>query len=875
MGLLTEYPYICKISQLLCKNQNYRGLIKILKVVIDRHSKKLLAMKHDELNIFIEILNELIRVLHAESTIPLDQEFENSVLCQYIKMVQLILHQPTLSKMISNQLKVKLSVMTIAIYFDYSRFKQCEGIIHDTIQLAQTSLCHYQVIKLVIMRCSYVAFTSIDGDTSTKAVQSVQELDQMIQNIRTFHDKTKTNNEQKATEHDDANNAKMPPICDLFLRLLQVALRMRFDQSVEAGKLLIESTDCLVKYISKKEEPHVGSAGRKRKLSEIGDCENTVYERPSKRRRLSLENDVFVNHNKSDVIMDSDVCFLVHFCALMHLIWIVRNSAFENEKMDQMRHSMGPLLARNALDVEEKDMTFFERSLMQFFTAKTEESETMRNVETLCWRINGREFKRQIIPLLHRVNPHYNDRNGVSYAQSVLLQHMDWLHNVPSLSVVLEMLFNCLEAMHGGNIKDALTYIELIKWEEIEHARTDFGTLHLKLIVWSIKRHLALCQHDDINANMMDIFRMMRHNDAISKLLKEEYCEQELFENYCRNIETKKKSKKKKKKDVEKQSKMVLASGEALIVFDETENEMKLQSLEAPCDDTSAPLKWMESIPRAIKNGDIYALDQFKSFLRLSAIKLHYLSSHVALILHDRKCTRNQVKRVHRLTLKNVDVSSRFYIRLMLEVLRHGTFSPSNSENAAPKDQEKQIKSIFNYIRMIFSQNKNTNNVLPFVALCVIYAYCTVKDDVIVAFNSKNDKTKQDPIKRRITFLKFMMNQLFASATPTQGCYLHIISPVIVYLYKLMHKCKDYDQQKEKMKQFLAQWLPQQWRFINDQLPKCTPIKRITAHSIQSFDGSAHSIPKQPDYALTIDPAIKKLILNYYDHIYVAKPSKN
>eukprot|EP01084_Bolivina_argentea_P211759 360135_1 len=101
----------------------------------------------------------------------------------------------------------------------------------------------------------------------------------MIQNIRTFHDKTKTNNEQKATEHDDANNAKMPPICDLFLRLLQVALRMRFDQSVEAGKLLIESTDCLVKYISKKEEPHVGSAGRKRKLSEIGDCENTVYER--------------------------------------------------------------------------------------------------------------------------------------------------------------------------------------------------------------------------------------------------------------------------------------------------------------------------------------------------------------------------------------------------------------------------------------------------------------------------------------------------------------------------------------------------------------------------------------------------------------------
>jgi len=303
-------------------------------------------------------------------------------------------------------------------------------------------------------------------------------------------------------------------------------------------------------------------------------------------------------------------------------------------------------------------------------------------------------------------------------------------------------------------------------------------------------------------------------------------------------------------------------------------------------------ITWIKSIADNLRNGDISNVDKFKSFLRMSCIKLHYLSSHVSLILHDRKCTRNQVKRAHKLTIKHIDVSSRFYIRLMLEVLRHGQFIENQPQSK--QEQQKQIKAIYGYIKIIFTQNQNTFNVLPFVVMVAIYAYLAVDDEVILQFdpdsktknkptNNKEEDSDDEPILnqhkntiyRRITFLKYMILQLFNSSK-IQGAYLHLIASTVVYLYKLMEKCPEYQSETEKLRKLLNEWMPKEWAFISGQFNDCPAIKRKTATSIQAFDQnittqSMQEQEEQQQIQLNVSNDLKKVVVNYYNHIYIAK----
>merc|ERR1712228_1037347 len=164
--------------------------------------------------------------------------------------------------------------------------------------------------------------------------------------------------------------------------------------------------------------------------------------------------------------------------------------------------------------------------------------------------------------------------------------------------------------------------------------------------------------------------------------------------------------------------------------------------------------------------------------------------------------TRNQVKRAHKLTMKHVDVSSRFYIRLMLELLRHGQFTGSNQ--SSKQEQSKQIEAIYGYIKSIFTQKKNICNILPFVLLCVVYSYCTVNDDILQKFvqqkkkNKKNDENENEDSDNE-PIIKSANNNKQKNEQ------------------KLKRKIKEYERETIVFKNVLTKMLSKEWEFVMEQ----------------------------------------------------------
>eukprot|EP01084_Bolivina_argentea_P270662 460282_1 len=314
MTLLTEYPYICNVCKYLSNAHNYRKLIKTLKLVIDRHIKRLLTMSTAELNIFIELLLEFMIILHSESTISLDQEFETSVIYAYLQISELILKHPTLHTLIPNNLKIRLSLQIISIYYDYSRFKQIDtSILESSIHLASiTPKCHYELIKLIIINCNIISFISIDSDK--------QNGYQLISNI-----------DSKITQILNKTQTKLPYNCKIFLQLVQITLRIRYDQIIQAGQLLIQTNNNLFNTIIKNDtnnDNNKKTNGRKRTFSNSNVENDLSFERPRKRQKLNNTNSIATNNNNNNnnqYIMDNDICLLINYCALMNSLWILRN----------------------------------------------------------------------------------------------------------------------------------------------------------------------------------------------------------------------------------------------------------------------------------------------------------------------------------------------------------------------------------------------------------------------------------------------------------------------------------------------------------------------------------------------------------------------
>lgn len=180
------------------------------------------------------------------------------------------------------------------------------------------------------------------------------------------------------------------------------------------------------------------------------------------------------------------------------------------------------------------------------------------------------------------------------------------------------------------------------------------------------------------------------------------------------------------------------------------------------------------------------------------------------------------------------------------------------------------------------------HNVMPFAALCAVFAYCTVNDEVIRKFSSQNpvvesEHDAQRVIGRRITFLEFMMGQLLQTHTP--GSYTWAILAVAVYLYQLMGQSDSYDKQKqEKMKTFLKKWLPKQWAFINREFADCPPMKRALARVIKGFEevdcGDMERLLRknceEEDFEILNERMgkIKKDVADYQDYLFVVKAKK-
>merc|ERR1712228_597213 len=352
--------------------------------------------------------------------------------------------------------------MIVSIFSDYSRFKQCEDIIHESIDMAQSTHSWMELLKLIVIRCNYLCFAVNDGEKDKNSLKNIANINQMICDI--------LNN----------SSSQMPIICDLFLRFLEIELKLKFDQSVESGHLLIETTKKLIKFIKNNRAQNSNSKNTKSRKRKLNECDFEM--RATKKFKLNDETEKMMkNEAKIEEIEDGDICFLIHFCSLLTLCWIVRNSAFEQpEFMNQIRQNL----------------------------------------------------KKTLIPLLNATT------NNVSNGNGTLCQHINWLNNIESLASIITSLFRCFESMHNGKMNEAQSLI--IEVEDELHSNSknshfvDFGILNLKLLVWSISSHLNLLCDSKLNDTVIEIAKLMQKNDEIKLLLKANYCSKKLFCNQCK-----------------------------------------------------------------------------------------------------------------------------------------------------------------------------------------------------------------------------------------------------------------------------------------------------------------------------------------------------
>merc|ERR1712228_379034 len=187
------------------------------------------------------------------------------------------------------------------------------------------------------------------------------------------------------------------------------------------------------------------------------------------------------------------------------------------------------------------------------------------------------------------------------------------------------------------------------------------------------------------------------------------------------------------------------------------------------------------------------------------------------------------------------------------------------------QEQSKQIEAIYGYIKSIFTQKKknkknDTNE--------------NEDSDNEPVIKSANNKQKNEQIiKRRITFLKFLLSQLLNSKMRAQAAYFHIIASTAVYLFKLMQKIKEYERETIVFKNVLKKMLSKEWEFVMEQFGDCKLIKVALAKCIQSFDNKLSREQRKEinecnddeKIKLNVNDCLRKNVVNYYSHIYIAK----
>ena len=471
-------------------------------------------MSPSELNVFMLMLNELVTIIHSETTIPKDQPFEQSVIGQYLEMIKVILYKKSDSfgSLVSDSVKSKLQVTCITVYSDYSRFQDCESMMSSAIETAQCSKSWDDITKLIVIRCQYFSLIVTErGDD--------QYVEEMLRMIR---------------EQRQSDSFKLPMINDLFLRFLSIGLCIKFN--VKCTENLRQITEDLVSTVTANHSTarNSGAAnsndngnGRKRKFGEITDSDN--FEIPQKRQRLNDGNGLKLN-----LITNPDHCFLLNYCSLISLMWIARNSLFQHETLDGMKEEIAFLLDSNICDVDTEKMTFFEREIMHFF--KERQSQQSQQTDSIV--TDGRYFEETLIPLLHRIDEDYCSEHRVR--ESKLLKHLQWV-NINGLSKVIESLFHCLQSMHRGEMERARTKISQIethlttKGGVIGNGGNDLGALSLRFLIWTISIHLGLVQHDGVNEQLQGMGSVMKQSDEIKLLLKNTFCRQKLSPNPIAN----------------------------------------------------------------------------------------------------------------------------------------------------------------------------------------------------------------------------------------------------------------------------------------------------------------------------------------------------
>jgi len=922
MSLIAEYPFIFKICQSLDQQDDHDQKIKVLNTVLIRHSHRFLTQNNashldqHELRIFLLILQHFLDTAMASntnhtSTIAHNQSFHDSLLYRYTQMTQSILNNTLLAAHIDDDTRLTFALTIARIYYDYAQFKDCEAIIKPALVWAKHAQHWSHFIELMVMRCEYVCFAAKDNGNSNSEHDELQRIDNEI--------------------HCALPLLPLPKLYGVFLKCMQVALRMKKDESQHAAHLLMECVQDLLavvrEYDTQPSPPSPPQAnGKKRKLS--AHAMDTLHTQPRKKQKLNNSNANNLLDEADDaveMIRDADICCLINFCALLALQWIARNSSFDAQFVRRLQTSLAFLKPDDDVEVDTAHMNEFERTLMKLFAAhdshKTDGDENAhlqagvtQNIEQLSAQINGEFFTAKLVPLLQRTDPDYHTRAmncNLSHAQTSLCRYFRMLA-ITDLSAVIKLLFETLRLMHSGAMRDAAHKLQEIEtkldnFQNTATTATDFHVLNLRFFVWSLSMHLQLMQADNIQQNILHICRMIHCHDSIVAALHEQYCKPALFANHCRcqKVDQKQNNADKKVGALDESSSMHTFDGHALIFFDETERDLAPKSLQilntkhlsllqsATTKSHEKFFQFLEEFVKKIQTRQLLSsMPDCKIFLKNVSKRLHLLSSTIALMNKDRKWSRNQSKRAHRLTVKTYDYALRHYIRLMLEFLK-ADIASSSKANIQTEAQRKKLllTEIFKYLSTLVTVTKSSKNIayiLPFAALCAIFVYCTVDDRYLNEFRVSKKRTQKtvesqpenmDKIEltRKISFLKFMLFQVLRFNMHVG--LIPIVCVVLVFLYGLMAKCSEYQAQAEKLKDFLSTFLPKQRQFMEQQFSNCAPIKnamnRVFSQFLQDNKTNIVAETKHKRDADAVDAntfkSIKACVAEFHDFIYVGK----
>lgn len=548
------------------------------------------------------------------------------------------------------------------------------------------------------------------------------------------------------------------------------------------------------------------------------------------------------NNNQSLDINSADTQFLIYYCSILHLIWILRHHSwipsstlFSSMVRNNLQHFLKSLQNIVFSHPQSQQKNTFEHSIINRFD-KYLANDSYQQMNEYVSNINSDYFESKLIPILQSIK---NINNGKENYFSNILDIN--IMNIPSLNEIIIHLFQCKKYLNFGYLSKAILHaneLQIIFDSNSKYllsllnecsVQQNIWLIELYFLAWSMSMEVKYLQYQKyINENMIELHAIQCKYHTLCSLLQTMYCSSKIFKDNTSMFIVQKMGK--------------------------TKNENRYHP----------NLEWLDIIINKVQFGSLINMYDIRSLLNLMASWIHYFSGFSGLSLHEQIAMRNQLKRIYRINNQYGNQSTRRYVRCILALLRCGwtTNAVKDGKNCGrPKDIIKGVKELRAKVNQLLNiendddieiiDGKNENvlraySSMPYSMLSLLYLYLILDEKY---FMENEERVEEEAVHQPKSMQRiYFVSRIIIGVVEHMIKYnfnhnLFIIAILICahVLAMLERKVQmeivsdEYLNEISIMRKNMQIILEYEWQFANQEFMECNPKKRVLLLIVKQF----------------------------------------